>query len=123
KKTKTESIEEKDEEDFAARIYVIFSAAFFPQTKVIEYIWAEDLPIGHIGTSPYSKNIKVLVLRSSKKDDEWFTENRDIYDDFVLLFGEKPKKDIKAISFMTDSDSTKTKATCFYDEIKLGYRQ
>jgi hypothetical protein len=123
KRTKDEAIEEKDEGDFAARIYVIFEAAFFPQTKVIEYIWAETLPEGHIGTSPFSDKIKVLVLRSGASDGKWFTETRDICDDFVMLFGEAPKKNVKAISFMTDADSTKTKAVCFYDDIKLGYRQ
>ena len=44
-----------------------------------------------------------------------------IYDDYIKLFGEKPKLNIGAIAFMTDADSTKTTANAVYDEITLSY--
>ena len=115
-----EKIEDTKEEDFAARVYVIFPAAFFTRSKVIEYIWARTLPKGASGTSGYSKNIKVLVLESGESDD-WRFERREVYKDYVKLFGEKPRLNIGAIAFMTDADSTKTTADAVYDEIEVGY--
>lgn len=120
-RTLPETIEGKEEEDFAARVYVLFPAAFFTNSKAIEYIWSETLPEGISGESGYSKNIKVLVLESGECPD-WRYERRDIYEDYVMLFGEEPKLDVGAISFMTDADSTKTTADAAYDEIEVGYK-
>jgi len=116
-----ETIEGKKEEDFAARVYVIFPAAFFTNSKCMEYIWAESLPVGTFGRSGYSKNIKVLVLESGKSED-WRLEERDIVEDYVKLYGEEPRLNVGAISFMTDADSTGTYADAVYDEIKIGYK-
>lgn len=123
KRTLPERIDLREEEDFAARIYVIFPAIFFTNSKVIEYIWAEQLPVGTSGISAYSKNIKILVLRSGKYNEKWLFEKRDIYQDYVKLFGEEPRLNIGAIAFMTDADSTKTEASAVYDEIKIGYKK
>jgi len=121
-KSLPESIDNKKEEDFAARIYVIFPAAFFTGSKIIEYIWAEELEEGMSGTSGYSKNIKVMVLKKGPKPG-WEYEQRDVYDDYVKLFGAKPSLNVGAIAFMTDSDSTSTEASCLYDDIKIGYKK
>ena len=123
KRTSPEIIEDIEEEDFAARVYVIFPAAFFTGSKVIEYIWSETLPPGTSGVSGYSKNIKILVIEEGKSNGEWRFEERDIYEDYLKLFGKKPKLGIGAIAFMTDADSTKTSATAVYDEIKIGYNE
>lgn len=120
KRKEPERIENKREEDFAARVYVIFPAAFFTNSKVVEYIWAETLPVGTIGASGYSKNIMHLVLESGKSED-WHFEKRDIRADYIKLFGEEPRLNIGAIAFMTDADSTKTRASAVYDEIQVGY--
>ncbi len=116
-----ETIEGKKEEDFASRVYVLFPAAFFTNSKCIEYVWAESLSAGTCGRSGYSKNIKVLVLESGKQDG-WRSEERDIVEDYVKLFGKKPKLNVGAISFMTDADSTGTYADAAYDEIRIGYK-
>lgn len=122
KRTLPEKIEQKKEEDFAARVYVIFPAAFFTNSKCIEYIWAETLPVGATGKSAYSGNIKIMVLESSLKSGEWRPEERDLYADYLKLFGAKPSLDIGAVAFMTDADSTGTEANAVYDEIKIGYK-
>lgn len=116
-----ETISGIKEEDFAARVYVIFPAAFFTKSKVIEYIWAEHLPVGTYGSSGYSRNIKVLVLESGDGKFGWKSEKRSIFDDYVFLFGKEPHLNVGAIAFMTDADSTKTRACATYDDIKLGY--
>ena len=121
KRKNPERIEDTKEEDFAARVYVIFPAAFFTKTKVIEYIWSETMPKGTSGSSGYSKNIKVLVLEEGQSED-WVSEERDICADYLELFGEEPRLNVGAVSFMTDADSTKTSADATYDEIKIGYK-
>ena len=119
-----ESLETKNEDDFAARVYVIFPAAFFTNSKVLEYIWSETLPEGTIGTSPYSKNIKLIVARSGPNlDKKWFREDRDIAADYMKAFGTKPEYNIGAVAFMTNTEHTGTSADAMYDEINLGYKE
>ena len=123
KKTR-ESLETENEDDFAARVYVIFPAMFFTNSKVLEYIWAETLPEGMIGTSPYSKNIKLIVARSGPNlDKKWFQEDRDIAADYMKAFGKSSEYDIGAVAFMTNTEHTGTSADAMYDEIKLGYKE
>jgi hypothetical protein len=119
-KNTRESLEDKNADDFAARVYVIFPAVFFTNSRVLEYIWAESLPVGSTGTSSYSKNIKLIVLESGPRD-EWVSEDRDIRADYVMMFGRMPEYDIGAIAFMTNAENTGTSADAMYDEIKVGY--
>lgn len=122
-KKSPENLELQNEDDFAARFYVIFPALFFTNSKVLEYVWAKDLPVGKTGDSPYSKNIKLIVLRSGPAGAKhWFEEERDIYNDYVKMFGKPPEYDIGAIAFMTNTEHTGAKADAAYDEIELGYR-
>lgn len=118
-----ESLETQDEDDFAARVYVIFPAIFFTNSRVLEYIWAETLPAGMIGTSPYAKNIKLIVLKSGiPKEKEWAEEKRDVVSDYIKAFGRPPEYDIGAVAFMTNAEHTETTADAMYDEIRLGYK-
>lgn len=116
-----EDLETENEDDFAARVYVIFPAMFFTNSKVLEYVWAESLPVGTTGSSPYSKNIKLMVLESGPKE-EWASEVRDIYADYTAMFGCEPEYNIGAVAFMTNSEHTGSSAGAVYDEIKLGYK-
>ena len=117
-----ESLENKNVDDFAARVYVIFPAMFFTNSRVLEYVWAESLPVGSTGTSPYSKNIKLIVLESGHKD-EWVSEERDIRADYIKMFGRTPEYNVGAIAFMTNAENTGTSAEAMYDEIKVGYME
>jgi hypothetical protein len=116
-----ESLTTTEEDDFAARIYVIFPAKFFTNSKVVEYIWAESLPAGETGISPYTKNIRLMVLRSGPCE-EFVFEERDVIEDYVRLYGERPRLDVGAIAFMTDADTTGTSADAMYTDIMLGYK-
>ena len=123
-KIATENISAESEDDFAARVYVIFMAKFILNSKVLEYIWTETIPAGSAGNSPYSKNIKLIVLRTGKaKEGEWYQEERDILDDYNKVFGEAPEHDIGAIAFMTNTEHTATSADAMYDDIRLGYME
>ncbi|MDP3789883.1 MAG: DUF3047 domain-containing protein [Candidatus Omnitrophota bacterium] len=121
-KTSPEDLSRKGQDDYAARVYVIFPAIFFPKSKAIEYVWANDAKPGTIVSSPYSPNIKVMVAESGTREG-WAEEERDIYKDYVAAFGSRPMLAIGAISFMCDSDSTKSKAETFFDDIKIFYKK
>lgn len=123
-KKSPDNLSSREEDDFAARLYVIFPALFFSSTKVLEYIWAENVEAGTVSSSPYSDNIKLIVAESGLREgNEWVTEERYIYEDYIAAFKSKPKLKIGAIAFMCDSDSTKSSADACFDEIKIFYKQ
>jgi hypothetical protein len=61
----------------------------------------------------------MIVVKSGKMAlNTWITEERNIFDDYIRAFGEKPPM-ISGIAIMTDSDNTKEAATAFYGDIQL----
>ncbi|NQU73273.1 MAG: DUF3047 domain-containing protein [Candidatus Omnitrophica bacterium] len=111
-----------EQDDYAARLYVIFPRFSFALTKSLEYVWARDIPEGTIISSPYSANIKIIVAQSGGSlIKRWVSEERNVYEDFKKAFGKKPGK-VGAIAIMTDTDNTQSTAEANYDEIKVGYK-
>jgi hypothetical protein len=88
----------------------------------LEYVWDKNLAEGTLMTSPYYKNIKIIVAESGDKNlGKWVSEKRNIYDDFKKAFGYEPGN-VGAIAIMTDTDNTLSTAEADYDEIKVGYK-
>lgn len=111
-----------EQDDYAARVYVIFPSLIFTRIQCIEYVWAEDLPRGEVLTSPFFKNIKLVVVESGKDNfDKWVTVERDIARDYKKVFGASKVRAAGAIAFMTDSDNTRSSATGFYTDMRVGY--
>jgi len=111
-----------EKDDYATRFYVIFPAFFFTNTKSLEYVWDKYLPEGTVMTSPYYKNIKIIVAESGENNlGKWVSEKRNIYEDFKKAFG-RPPGHVGAIAIMTDTDNTISTAEADYDEIKVGYK-
>jgi len=119
-RSEKETLDSKKEFDFAAQVYVIFYSRFLLNAKAIQYVWAEETPRGFVAESPYTKNVKIMVLESGASD-MWKHEERDVLKDFRDLFGQESKKDVMAISFMTDSDSTDSSAIAYFSDFTLGY--
>jgi hypothetical protein len=111
----------KKRDDFAARVYVILASTFFTNFKCIEYVWDESLSKDTVLVSPYSDKIKQIVLETGReKMNEWTPEKRNVYEDYVKLFGGKPKNKVAAIALMTDSEGTESEAEGFFDDIQIG---
>jgi len=111
-----------EKDDYAARVYVIFSSWIFTNIKCIEYVWDEELPAGKIMTSPYLKNIKLIVVESGRKNmNKWVFEERNIYEDYRQAFGRFPGP-VSAIALMTDTDNTLSTAEALYTNIRVGYK-
>ncbi len=110
----------KEKDDYAARIYVIFPRFSFAFSQFLEYVWSDHIPVGTVMDSPYGKNIKLIVLRSGREGEgEWVKETRNLYEDYIMAFGKKPTKRAGAIAIMCDADSTKTVAESYFDAIEI----
>ena len=111
-----------EQDDFAARVYVIFFNWNFKKIKTLEYVWDTENPNGTILTSPYHENIKLIITESGLDNKgKWVFEERNIFDDYVRAFGDSPPKHVNAIALMTDADNTMSTAEAFYKDIKVGY--
>ncbi|MEI6209650.1 MAG: DUF3047 domain-containing protein [Desulfuromonadales bacterium] len=109
----------KEGDDYAARVYVVFPGRFFWQTKAINYIWANYLPIGQSLPNAFSGNAMMVAVESGpSKAGQWQNETRDILADYRRLFGETPPG-IGAIAIMTDTDNTGSEATAWYGDIAI----
>lgn len=127
----------KSGDDYAARVYVIFKYdledlsekeqsrvswyKFFngklPPLATLNYIWGNKTPIGKIVSSPYTKRVKMVVLKNKESQlKEWHTEERNIYEDFKNAFGEEPK-DVISVAIMTDTDNTNAMAESYFGDI------
>lgn len=142
---KVENIIEKGDErkkegdDYAARVYVNFrynpdKATAWERTKyglirsiygsyppkaTLNYIWANKLPRGKTADNAYTDRAKMVAVESgSGRIEAWVSEQRNIYQDYVSLFGEEPPSVI-GIAIMTDTDNTQDKAVAYYGEISL----
>ena len=106
-------------DDYAARIYVVFSGKYFWQTKAINYIWANHLNTGAWLPNAYTSSAIMLAVQSGPGNSgQWQTEKRDIYTDYKNLFGSDPGK-ANAIAIMTDTDNTGANAIAWYGDIIL----
>lgn len=116
----SQAVTAKEKDDYAARVYVIFPSWVFTSYQFLEYVWSEDLPEGTIAESPYSKNIKVIVVRSGEATQEdLVSEVRNVYDDYKSAFGKKARRKVGAVAFMCDADGTKTMAKSLFDDIAI----
>lgn len=113
----------KEGDDYAARVYVIFPGTFFWQTRAINYIWANRLPKGDSIPNPFAtKNVMMVAVESGGASaGKWLSEERNVYEDYVRLFGEEPPR-AEGVALMTDSDNTGGEATAWYGDITLSPR-
>ncbi|MBS99696.1 MAG: hypothetical protein CMI01_13595 [Oceanospirillaceae bacterium] len=105
-------------DDYAARIYVVFSGgAFFWRTRAINYVWASSQPKGAVWPNAYTANARMIAVRSDETpEDHWVTERRDVRADYRRLFGEEPDA-VDAVAIMTDTDNTGLEARAWYGDI------
>lgn len=111
----------KKRDDFAARFYIVFVSRFFTNFRCVEYVWDESRPEETVLESPYSDQIKqIVVQRGPSQKGEWVVETRNVFEDYQKLFGEAPKMKVAAIALMTDSEGVGGEAEGFFDDIRIG---
>jgi len=109
----------KETDDEAAQLYVTFPR--FPsavRSRIIGYIWDTSAPAGSVFSSQKVGNVNFVVIRSGEADlNKWFTETRDVLEDFKRIYGEAPKEDVGAVSVSINSQNTGSSAESFFDGI------
>jgi len=58
----------------------------------------------------------IVVESGVAHSNTWLTEERNIYQDYLDIFGEEPPM-ISAVAIMTDSDNTGESAVSYYGDI------
>lgn len=113
-----------ERDDYAARVYVIFPSLNFMNSRVLEYVWDEVPSKERVLTSPYSKNIKLIVVETgSGEKGIWVNEERNIFEDYRAAFGVSPRLRVGAIGLMSDADNAQDVSEAYFDDIRVGYKK
>jgi hypothetical protein len=113
-------IRKANTDDQAAQLYVGLPAIGFPKklnTPIVGYIWDSEAPKNLATRSPkhFLGKIRYIVIRN-KTDHlgHWYTEKRNIYEDYRRLFkdikGGEPQANTEGILLMINSHYTKSSA-------------
>jgi Protein of unknown function (DUF3047) len=109
----------KATDDEALQLYVTFPR--FPnavRSRIIGYIWDTTAPAGSIFKSQKTGLVTYVVMRSGEADlGKWFTETRNVCEDYKKIYGEEPDEKIEAISVGIDSDDVRSRAEGYIGEI------
>jgi len=106
-------------DDYAARVYVVFPRTFFFRTRAVNYIWANRIPKGTALPNAFTSNAMMVAVESGdEKAGTWVYEERNVVEDYRVLFGEDPPA-IGAVAIMTDTDNTGGEAIAYYGDITL----
>jgi len=103
-------------DDQAAQLFVAFS-----RTKAIVYIWDSTAPEGTVGeaAAPPFVDIKAIVVRSGPdKTGRWITEKRNIFRDFLLVFGQEPPH-VRGIRIQINSQHTRSSAESYFADVSF----
>lgn len=111
--------QEKEGDDYAARIYVVVDGGWkFWNTKAINYVWAGSSPKDAIWPNAFAgKSAMMIALRSADDPlNTWQREKRNILKDLQRFYGDKIRY-IDAVAIMTDTDNAGGEAIAFYADI------
>lgn len=108
----------KHTDDQAAQLYVAWPR--FPQpvrSRIIGYVWDTTAPVGLVVPSEKTGTVTYIVVRSGPAElGRWFTERRNVVEDFKKIYGEEPENPA-AISIAIDSDDTHSTAESYFGAI------
>ncbi len=108
-------VRNKDTDDQAAQVYVIFPR--FPElvrSQIIGYVWDSTVPAGTVLNSPSDRKAKIIVLRSGADHlGQWVMETRNVLEDYKRLFGGMPPK-VGRISLLINSQHTRSTADSWF---------
>jgi hypothetical protein len=112
--------ERRPDDDRAAGVIVTLRRSVLPwRTRALLYQWTPARPRGEWSYSPYSRNVRTLVLEDAPADSSWRTEERDLGADLALAFGEPPER-IEAVGVLCDTDNTRGHAIAEFGALSLG---
>jgi hypothetical protein len=104
----------KASDDQAAQVFVVWPR--FPEavrSRIIGYVWDTTAPAGTTCKSEKTGTVTYVVVRSGTADlGKWFTERRNVAEDFRRIYGEEPDAPT-AVSVAIDSNDTTSTSESF----------
>jgi hypothetical protein len=109
----------KETDDQGIQIYVTFPR--FPQavrSRIIGYVWDTSAPAGTIVKSEKAGTVTYVVVKSGAEGlGQWFTESRNVCDDYKKIYSEELNEPLGAVSVAIDSNDTRSTAESYVGEI------
>ena len=110
----------KATDDQAAQIYVAWER--FPaavRSRIIGYVWDTTAPVGTVARSEKTGTVTYIIVRSGPEGlGTWFTERRNVAEDFRRIYGEAPGSP-DAVSISIDTNDTSSTAESFMGPISF----
>lgn len=107
--------------DSAAGVSLVYGKKFPFIPITIKYVWSSTLPVGAVAYRPGKGHAHVIVLGSGSEElGKWVTIERNVYEDYVKIFGKRPPNKPEAIVIQSDANRTPGGAAdADYDEFKV----
>ena len=125
-------VRKSDTDDQAMQIYVAFTPTGFPEalnTPVLGYIWDNEAPKGWTGRSSSIGGGKlryVVVRNKTDRLGHWYTEKRNIYEDYKKLLKDvecaDPAGVTHGVEFYINSQNTKSAAESYIGDVYFSKR-
>ncbi len=85
----------------------------------LEYIWGAGAPVGTIIVNEWTSRIRMLMVQNTaERTGEWITEERNVYEDYLRVFGEPPGR-VTHLAVVTDTDATGETAEAYFGDIRF----
>jgi len=108
----------KATDDQAGQVFVLWPR--FPEqvrSRIIGYVWDTTQPVGTTCKSEKTGMVTYIVVRSGTAEaGKWFTERRNVRDDFKRVYGEDADNPA-VVSIAIDSNDTNSYAEAFIGPI------
>ena len=86
---------------------------------LLQYVRANKAPVGAVIEHPYTRRVRMIVVASGADGvGTWQSFSRNVYDDYLLAFGEAPGN-LVGIGVLTDADNTGGSAEAWYGDIRF----
>ncbi|MGO9139006.1 MAG: DUF3047 domain-containing protein [Syntrophales bacterium] len=125
-------VRKNDTDDQAMQIYVAFTPTGFPEalnTPVLGYIWDNEAPKSWTGRSSAIGGGKLRYVVIRNKTDrlgQWYTEKRNIYEDYKKLLKDvecaDPTGVTHGVEFYINTQNTKSTAESYIGDVYFSKR-
>lgn len=113
-------LRDRDAEDFAAAIFLIFGELGAVDSRSLAYVWTNDrlVPETVVRSPRHPEQVRSIVVESGTRNlGQWLQEDRDVATDFRRAFGRDPPDLVQAIALFTDNDQTGEPVEAYYGPI------